>query len=1210
MNTPTHTQPVGRVATGLDRGMTRRSFRFLPPVLAALAALSVCALPAQAQVVATPAPSKPVPEKPVVVEKTTGSTSLDKDVVTLDPFTVNTEKDDGFMATNAGTATKLGLDMKDMSAPYSVMTGEFIKAMGINDLQAAVLWSTNGSPVLDGQGADLFGGGGTSTASTMYNIRGQILNAGQQRNFFVTAGIEDTYNVDRIDFGRGPNAVLFNTGANDALGGGISTQGKRPHLDRDTNTVALTVGSWAYYRSTLDVNRVLIPDKLAVRANVLYQRKGGWQQQEYDNRTGVTLSGLYRFSQKTELFVEGIHDKVARARTPIPYFDNVSGWNGTTTFSGPITNDQINGLAPLADGTTLAGGGSTNNFQGSPEGVFRTGGNEFVFDPASNTVMNWINTGSTRRGDENPNVPLYINGVTYSRNNNGELLPFGNAGAGSNGGARTPGNNFSGGGQDAFYDMTNLPDDRFSRQIANSNFRLPSKRFSAMPREPLFVQPTTDVNFSLRHQVGDNLYFELSGDANRVVEQPLVTYLGLRTAFIDINKTLPNGAPNPHFLDPYSQVDMARNRRNMDNYGLKASLAYVKNLGKWGDYTFNLSAALTGREVDYTQETYTTALAADPREWMNGNQRIRVRYYWNSNERPWSDAAPTSAFDRVRLPGGNSYTTSTTTIKPRWVLSDWSDRKESTKSFIFAFAGRYFDNKLIFSPGIRVDQQKAAFFGRLSNNGFMPNDPNWDGRTLDSRYFRPDAPADWFTLTYIPKNADGTPRSSVPVPATGSRPTINGVNGVDIAQPQYANDRFRNDYNVPRTKQVVVLKNVGLTYHALPWLAAKANYSSGYKPGDLGRYFLDGSEARNEAGLAYEGALTFSFFKDRLAITPRYYFNKKVDRLGNADAVGQFNSLMSRKPWNDPNPDSRNSFGYTNILGGDYFSTKNTGRELEINGRITRGWRVMANYGTGKLIDYDRWKNTKAFLLPLKNNMSDVLKAAGGAIDTTQHQINAGHSVTDSPGLAIADPAISDAMITAAGGNPTIRTNAVNDYNNIWTQFDNIGLLVPSLAINRMTFKIVTDYTIQTGRFKALRAGLSWQYVDNDTAGFRSGDTIANPAFNPALPVTASNRPWMDDPAVDVNTPIFAKRPSEVNATFGYTYRMHSGWKILDGKEIEFQLLIRNVLNTKNVYYQDDGVALRPPGGDLSLPYRTAYPTRPALYQRPINVEFTTILKF
>ena len=1142
-------------------------------------------------------------------------------VFELSPFEVNAEKDDGFMAHNAGTATKLGLDMKDMSAPYSVMTGEFIKAMGITDLQSAVMWSTNGAPVLDGQGADLFGGGSTSTASTMYNIRGAILNAGQQRNFFLNAGINDTYNIERIDFGRGPNAVLFNVGANDALGGGISTQGKRPRTDRDLNTLGLTVGSWDYYRSTLDINRVLIADKLAVRANLLYQKRKGWMDQEFDDREGVTLSGLYRLGRKTELQIEGVSDKVERARVPLPYFDNLSGWNGTTVFDGPITNDQLNGLAALGNGTLLARGPTspTNStvtaYQGQPEGVWRENGNVYIYDPATNSVMNWIHTGSTRRGDESPLTPIYIDGVAWTRNNNLNNLPIGNYGA-SGGNSRTPGVT-SNGGAAAFYDMINLPGGLFSRQIAASNFDLPDKRFSAMPRAPLFVQTTKDINFTLRHQFSDNLYFELAGDMNRVVETPLASYLGLRTAFIDVNRNLPNGQANPHFLDPYSQVDMVYNVRNMDNHGLKANIAWIKDLGKWGHYTFNLSGSLSGREVDFTRYTLSLANAADPREWQAGGQRIRVRYYWNDTARPWNEVSPTTLHERVPASNGNSYTTSTSAIDPRWVLFDWSDRRERTKSVILAAAARWFDNKLILSPGVRIDRQFTYVRNMPTSWGFLPSDPNWDGVTLDDRYWRPDAPTDWMTLSYIPKNANGTPRSSQPVLAV-NRPTTSGPNGVNPANPLYANDRFRSDYNNPAIEQTIVMKNVGATYHVFDWLSVKANYGEGYKPLDPARFFLDGTDAKPEKGVAYEGGFTFSFFGDRLAITPRYYYNEKINRLGdppigsgNPSNNGPLNLLMRSRAWNDPGLDGRNPFGYTDVVGFDYFSTKNDGVEVEINGRITRGWRVLANFGTGQLVDYDRWQNTRAYVESRKDEMLEVLVAAGGKLDTSTKPFNAGHGVEAAPGFAIPDPAVTDAMISAAGGNPTVRTNAVNAYNNVWIQYDNIGLLADTIGIKRMSAKIFTDYSIQGGRFKGLRFGLGWQYVDKDLAGYRSGDTVANPNFNSALPVSDSNRPWMDDPEVDLNTPVWVKRPSEWTGTIGYTRRLKSSrFSFLEGTEIDVQLTIRNLTNKQAVYYQDDGVTLRPPDGDYTQPYRVAVPGRVAAYQRPINYELTTTLKF
>lgn len=1173
--------PCSSTSTPLPTGRHAHSWRALLISVLLVPAM----LPAQVQSPAPVADAKPAANEPVFE---------------LNPFEVNAEKDDGFMATNAGTATKLGLDMKDMAAPYSVMTGEFIQAMGITDLQSAVMWSTNGSPVLDGQGADLFGGGGTSTASTMYNIRGAIINAGQQRNFFLTAGIGDTYNVERIDFGRGPNGVLFNVGANDALGGGISTQGKRPRLDRDFTTFGVTVGSWDYYRSTVDINRALT-DKLAVRANLMYQKKKGWMDQEFEDREGITLSANYRFSRKTELTVEVISDRIERARVPLPYFDRLSGWDGTTVFDGPITNAMLSSSATPGSVYGLT-------FNGEPQGVERQNSSLYVYDPASNSVMNWVHTGFTRRGDVTARTPVYINGVAWTRNGNNEILPLGNGGA-SGGNTRTPGVT-SNGGEAAFYDMINLPGELFSRQIAASNFELPSKRFSAMPNVPLFTQPTKDVNFSFRHQATDNLYFELAGDMNRVKELSLASYLGLRTGFIDINQVLPNGQPNPHFLDPYSQVDMARNTRLMDNYGLKANIAWIKDLGKWGHYTFNLSGALSGREVDFTRHTLSLANNADPRTWQDGGQRIRVRYYWNDSARPWDEVMPTTLFDRTVLSGGNTYSTSSTAIQPRWTLFDWSDRRERTKSAIFAFAGRWFDDKLVVSPGVRVDRQHSYIRSRPSDYGFLPNDPAWDGLTLTDAYWRPDAPADWLTLTYIPKNADGTPRSTVAVPATGNRPTIGGSFGVNTANPVYASDQFRGDYNSPAVEQTIVMKNIGATYHVFDWLSVKANYGEGYKPLDPGRYLLEGGEAKAEKGVAYEGGLTFSLFGDRLAITPRYYYNEKLNRLGDPPVKTPINDLMKRKAWNDPSPEGRNPFNYTDVLGGDYFTTKNDGLEIEINGRITRGWRVMANFGTGQLVDTDRWAGTRAYVESRQGEFLDVLKAAGGALDTSARPFNAGHDVTDAPGLAIKDPAITDAMINAAGGNTGTRTDAVNNYNNIWIQYDNISLLADTIGIKRMSAKIYTDYTVQEGRFKGLRGGLGWQYVDKDLAGYRSGDTIANPDFNAALPVSASNRPWMDDPDVDLNTPVWVKRPSEVTLTLGYTKRLKSKVAFLEGTELDVQLTVRNLMNKQEVYYQDDGVTLRPPDGDLNSPNRVAVPGRVASYQRPISYELTTTLRF
>ncbi|HEU5080954.1 MAG TPA: TonB-dependent receptor plug domain-containing protein [Opitutaceae bacterium] len=1172
--------------------------------LLAVAAITVPAVTVHAQVKG--------PNDPSASPTSATSSSGKEDLIELSPFNVNTEKDRGFMAVNAGTATKLGVDMKDLAAPYSVMTGEFIKTMGITDIRSAVYWSTGGSQVFDGQGSDPFGlnGGGTSTTSTMYSIRGVTLNAGQQRNFFLTGGLGDTYNIERIDFGRGPNAVLFNVGANSVLGGGISTQGKRARLDRNFTTVGFIVGSWDYYRGTVDTNQVL-NDRLAVRLNLMGQKKNGWMQDEFENRQGITLAGTYKITSKTELRAEVISDRTQRATVPFPYFDNLSGWNGSTVFNGPVSDQVLNGLVATANGTTLATGRGP---AGSSEGVDRQSTRLYVYDPLTNTVQDWIHTGITRRGDVNEWTPIYFGDTVWSRNGNANILPIGNSN-GSSAGNRTPGVNENG-NVASFLDTIDLPSNRFDRQVANSKFQVPSRQFSAMPDMPLFTQNLKDANLALTHSFTDDLFLEVAGDFNTMNEYSSNSHLNLRFGYIDINQTLPNGAPNPNFLKAYSQSNATVNYRQFDNWGVRANLGWVKNLGIWGNYTFNLAAALSGRESDSRTKVLSVGLSDplpaefnhpagvnDPRQWHAGNELITIRNYWDGSYHPsFFDIKPTSLFERTPTTTGSgaaattTYTTSSTPIEPRWVLSDWARREETTRSLILAFAGRYFGDRLIVMPGVRNDRQSTYIRNRPANWGDLPDDPQWDGVTLDDNYWRPDAPTDW--TSYL----------------IGNRPTLGGANDVNRANPAANDKRYRGDYNNPKSTYNVWNKTLGITYHALSWAAVKLNYGESYLPGAVARYTLDGHDAGPEEGKAYEAAVTFNFFSGNLAITPRYYHNLQLNRLGflpgNPNAI---DSLMGRRAWNDSNSTGRNPFGFSNVLGSDTFSTKNDGTELEVAGNITRGWRLMANFGTAQATDRaGRLPNTPAYVLGRVDEYRQVLEAAGGIIDTTRKPVNGGHTIDAAPGVAIANPAITNAMIQAAGGDTNVRTGAVNDYNKIWTDYDNLLLQQKTETIGNkyMRINVYTDYTIQTGASKGLSVGLGWQYSDQVVAGYYSAQTIANPNYNPNLPVSLTNLQYVDDPSVDINTPVYAKRPSEFTLTVGYARKLPKGWGMFANKEASLQLTVHNLTNQKNTFYQDDGIANRPPGGDPNLGYRETVVNRVALYQRPINFELQASLTF
>src|SRR6185503_5498000 len=163
-----------------------------------LAALSLICLPSLlcAQAV-TPSNSQPA------------SNTTHADAIILSPFEVNTDKDTGFAAASSLAGGRLASDLRDTPVAYSVITREFIDALGITDLQSAAEWATSSTLNVDNGMQNFF------AAPINYTIRGA--GAGRpQRNFFPQFNNGDSYNLERYDFGGGPNAILFGNGS---LGG-------------------------------------------------------------------------------------------------------------------------------------------------------------------------------------------------------------------------------------------------------------------------------------------------------------------------------------------------------------------------------------------------------------------------------------------------------------------------------------------------------------------------------------------------------------------------------------------------------------------------------------------------------------------------------------------------------------------------------------------------------------------------------------------------------------------------------------------------------------------------------------------------------------------------------------------------------------------------------------------------------------------------------
>lgn len=122
------------------------------------------------------------------------------DPVVLSPIEVSTQKDEGFVASSALAGGRLNLELKDVPAAYSVITRDFIDAIGITNLNEAAEWAPNPMRSVDGSG-----GGDTFNNTAPVTTRG-VGNVYQlrQRNFLVFFAPMDLKPASKRSQAEGP----------------------------------------------------------------------------------------------------------------------------------------------------------------------------------------------------------------------------------------------------------------------------------------------------------------------------------------------------------------------------------------------------------------------------------------------------------------------------------------------------------------------------------------------------------------------------------------------------------------------------------------------------------------------------------------------------------------------------------------------------------------------------------------------------------------------------------------------------------------------------------------------------------------------------------------------------------------------------------------------------------------------------------------------
>src|ERR1043166_1401716 len=103
------------------------------------------------------------------------------DAIVLSPFTVSTDKDEGFVAASSLAGGRLSTDLKDTPLAYSVLTRDFLDALSRHDVESALFWSVGSyAPPTDTLNYKFFNNEGGSSVMS----RGIQTNA-PQRHFFL-----------------------------------------------------------------------------------------------------------------------------------------------------------------------------------------------------------------------------------------------------------------------------------------------------------------------------------------------------------------------------------------------------------------------------------------------------------------------------------------------------------------------------------------------------------------------------------------------------------------------------------------------------------------------------------------------------------------------------------------------------------------------------------------------------------------------------------------------------------------------------------------------------------------------------------------------------------------------------------------------------------------------------------------------------------------
>jgi iron complex outermembrane receptor protein len=235
------------------------------------------------------------------------------ETVRLSDFVVTERAYSSYGATNAYTATRIGVPIIKTPLNIQVVTGELIRDQGVRDFQGALKYVSG----VHGDSLNIDAGTMNIQGSGTFNIRGFVPSIFLRNGFRRPASLASE-NVERIEIVKGPASVFFGQAA---PGGLINVITRKPS-DKQSATIDYTHGSYDFNKARLDVTGPLGDTGISYRLFVSHEDAQDWRDYVGGTQTVIAPSITWRPTDRLSFTLDYEHADVKKNFPPYTAIGN------------------------------------------------------------------------------------------------------------------------------------------------------------------------------------------------------------------------------------------------------------------------------------------------------------------------------------------------------------------------------------------------------------------------------------------------------------------------------------------------------------------------------------------------------------------------------------------------------------------------------------------------------------------------------------------------------------------------------------------------------------------------------------------------------------------------------------------------------------------------------------------------------------------------